>query len=145
MTAPDLLAVLADPAQAGAYYVDASDLDPLVLAAADIGLQSVTIHLGACQGKRGLLQCFADALMFPAGFGYNWDALADSLADLSWLPAAGYVLGLEQTGTLQRTHPEDFAALVSVLEDSCDVWRARAVPFWVFIAAAPADFDALPD
>jgi hypothetical protein len=145
MSAPDLLAVLADPTQSGAFYIDAGDLEPLMLAAADVGLQSVSVNLGSCRGKPELLQCFVDALMIPAGFGYNWDALADSLADLSWLPAPGYVVGLEQTQALQRAQPDEFAALVGVLEDTCETWRARGAPFWAFIAATPAEFDALPD
>ena len=45
--------------------------------------------------KAALLREIAAALEFPGGFGANWDALADSLGDLSWLSAPGYLLLLD--------------------------------------------------
>jgi hypothetical protein len=35
--------------------------------------------------KQSLLQLIATMLRFPAYFGYNWDALDECLADLSWI------------------------------------------------------------
>ena len=36
--------------------------------------------------KSDFLQACAEALGFPSYFGHNWDALEDSLRDLSWAP-----------------------------------------------------------
>jgi hypothetical protein len=47
-----------------------------------------------------LLEECATQLAFPIWFGNNWDALVDCLADLSWLPAAGYVLIWDRYGRL---------------------------------------------
>lgn len=48
----------------------------------------------------------ARALAFPSWFGHNWDALADCLGDLSWLPGRGHVLLWEQYGVLARSEPK---------------------------------------
>ena len=39
----------------------------------------------------------AAAFQFPYYFGENWDALDECLADLSWLPAAGYVILIRES------------------------------------------------
>lgn len=52
---------------------------------------------GVVDGRRvpdrpGLFAQYSTALEFPGWFGGNWDAFADCLQDLSWLPARGYVV-----------------------------------------------------
>jgi RNAse (barnase) inhibitor barstar len=42
--------------------------------------------------RNGVFDQFSAALEFPSWFGRNWDAFADCLKDLSWLPAPGYVV-----------------------------------------------------
>ena len=50
-------------------------------------------HLARPAGSKAeLLDAVAEALEFPAWTGRNWDALADALADLSWLPPGPHVL-----------------------------------------------------
>jgi RNAse (barnase) inhibitor barstar len=44
----------------------------------------VRIPLGVTR-KEDLLRCIAAKLKFPDYFGFNWDALDECLADLSWL------------------------------------------------------------
>ena len=90
-----------------------------------------------------LLQRMAAAFAFPPGFGLNWDSLADALSDLSWLPAEGYVLGLESPGDLREDCPEDFATFVAVLEGASLAWRDAGRPFWSFIALPDDEFEAL--
>jgi RNAse (barnase) inhibitor barstar len=50
----------------------------------DEGRCVVRIPLAIIQ-KQDLLGCIATKLKFPDYFGYNWDALDECLADLSWL------------------------------------------------------------
>lgn len=52
------------------------------------------------RGTAGLFDSCADSLQFPAYFGNNWDALADCLADLSWLPERGRVVLWDRYGML---------------------------------------------
>jgi RNAse (barnase) inhibitor barstar len=143
MSARPLADLLLQPGQAGAYYLTASDLEPLQDAAAELGMCCAHVSLADCRDKQELLQRFATVLEFPEGFGFNWDALADSLGDLSWLAAEGYVLGLQHSQQFRREHPEDYDTLVSVLEEAADGWRDQAVPFWAFITVPDDDFAAI--
>ena len=90
-----------------------------------------------CRGarnKRRLMESLAAALALPAYFGGNWDALADCLTDLEWLPAEGYVLMLRGLEGLARQSPRDYAMLVDVLSDASGYWRDAGVPFYVLLA-----------
>ncbi|HUE71888.1 MAG TPA: barstar family protein [Pirellulaceae bacterium] len=44
------------------------------------------------RSKQKLLAILADRLRFPAWTGRNWDALEESLRDLSWLPPGSVAL-----------------------------------------------------
>lgn len=143
MSARPLPSLLVDAREAGAFFLTERDLAPLQAAARDAGLHAVTLDLAGCNDKAGLLQQVAAAFGFPDHFGHNWDALADCLADLAWLDAPGYVLGIVHSEGLRVASGDDYATLVSILEDCSDQWRARGLPFWAFIALPDDDFDAL--
>jgi RNAse (barnase) inhibitor barstar len=91
------------------------------------------IDFSAVQTKGGLLDALARALGFPASFGHNWDALADALQDMSWHPANGYVLHLQNPASAERALGEDWATLLEVLSASTMYWRKRGKPFIVFV------------
>ena len=55
----------------------------------------------------------------------------------------GYALLLEHAGDLQDTDETVFDSLLDVLEETATAWRARGVPFWVFLAMPMAFFDEL--
>ncbi len=74
---------LTRPAQDGVYFVGVDDLDRLARTAAREELGVCRIDLAGCHDKDALLRRLAFALHLPATFGYNWDALADCLRDLS--------------------------------------------------------------
>lgn len=143
MSLQSLQTLLVEPDRAGTFYLTASDLSPLLEAAAGLGLRCIAVDLAGCGGKDELLRRLAGAFGFPPGLGRNWDALADALADLSWLPAEGYVLGLASAGALRDGDPEGFATLVAVLEGAALAWRDAGRPFWSFIALPDDEFEAL--
>jgi RNAse (barnase) inhibitor barstar len=126
--------LLRDAAASALVRIAPEDTDAVLDAAAAAGLCCVRIDLAGCQGKADLLARIADALEFPWWFGQNWDALADCLGDLEWLPAEGYVLLLENPGELQRAAPQDYATAAEVFADATQGWRERNTPFWVFIS-----------
>lgn len=143
MNARPLQALLVEADQAGTFYLTGSDLEGLRAAAGELGFRCVDIDLAGCADKPALMQRFAEAFAFPPYFGHNWDALADCLADLEWLPAEGYVLTLENLQALRDADPDDYATLVSVLEGACEQWSERGLPFWAFLALPDDQFDAL--
>jgi hypothetical protein len=86
------------------------------------------IDLGRAGNKNELMEAFADS-GFPAGFGRNWDALADALSDLSWAPAEGYVLRLGNAGRAALALGNEWATLIEVLRHAADYWKAHGKPF----------------
>jgi RNAse (barnase) inhibitor barstar len=123
-------------ADAGLRWIAAGEVEALCAAGRAAGLHCVRIDLGRCRDKAALLERLADALRFPDWFGHNWDALADCLDDLSWLPEGGVLLVLEDCRRFCAAAPRDYAVLLEILADAANAWRARAVPFWPFISMA---------
>lgn len=128
-----LRAMLADPTICGVYTVaDGVDNDALEAARA-LDFAGIAIDFDGCAGKDDAIARVGTALHFPDWFGGNWDALADSLADLSWLPAPGYVLLLERIDAWRESDPAAFETLTTILEDASARWAADRVPFWVLL------------
>lgn len=117
------------------HFVTAADTAGILDTGHAAGLLSIRIDLAGCRDKSELLARVADALEFPGWFGQNWDALADCLGDLAWLPADGYLLVLEGAHELRRCAPRDYWVALEILAESARAWRERHVPFQVFINA----------
>ena len=81
--------------------------------------------------KDAFLRAVARACRFPATFGNNWDALADSLSDLSWAPANGYVL-LYDHHTRFRSRP-DWTTVLDIFSDAAQRWSEAEIPFFVLL------------
>ncbi|HYM86728.1 MAG TPA: barstar family protein [Pseudoxanthomonas sp.] len=136
---------LGDPARAGIFFVTGEDLGMLAAAAHDAGLLPCPIDLMGCGNKPTLLLRIAVAMDFPTTSSRNWDALSDSLRDLNWMPADGYVLLFDGAGELHHADEEGFDTLVSILDEANTAWAARGVPFWAFLALRERDFVELED
>ena len=118
-----LLQRLRDPKRSGVYR--ASDAAAIREATAGSALDVVAIDAAADP-----LQEIAGALAFPKWYGGNWDALEDSLGDLSWRKGEGHVLVF--TG-----YPGDSGLLIEVLRSTAEYWMQRKKPFFaVFIDPA---------
>ncbi len=117
---------------AGLHPLPAS-ISNIRAAAAAVGLLCIHIDLSSCTNKRRLLAQFARSLQFPNWFGHNWDALADCLGDLAWLPTSGYVLILEHTAALRAQDADSFATVLDILSGTTARWASVGLPFWVFI------------
>lgn len=143
MNPQQLRELLADPSQAGAYFVDARDTHAMAEAGAALGFAVVRIDLSGCRDKADLLMRAAAALAFPDWFGHNWDALADALEDLSWLPAAGYLLLLEHAQNWQAQAGDDPATLLDILNESSALWAEQRKPFWALFPMPAERLDAM--
>ena len=98
------------------------------------GLRPFEVDCGSVRTKRRLMEQLARSLAFPDYFGANWDALADCLTDLEWVPADGYVLTLRGLQGLARQSPRDYAMLLGVLTDAAQYWQQEEVAFYVLLA-----------
>ncbi|MFN8096915.1 MAG: barstar family protein [Dermatophilaceae bacterium] len=67
--------------------------------------------------KAETLQLFAEVLRFPAYFGHNLDALADSLGDYAARQRDSWTLVWDGTRFLRAADPATFDAIVAVLDD----------------------------
>jgi hypothetical protein len=134
MTTPlDLRALLLDPANNGVYYFDRGDREDLADAAANAGLRVAPVDLADCAGKHDALARIALALAFPEWFGGNWDALADALGDLSWLPEGGQLLLFDNAWDWRGRDGEDFAVLLDICGEAAQGWARERRPFWAVI------------
>jgi RNAse (barnase) inhibitor barstar len=129
-----------DRARAGPLrWINAAEVATLCAAGAAAGLHCARVDLSGREDKAGLLDALADALSFPEWFGRNWDALADCLGDLSWLPARGYLLVLEHPARLRARAARELDVALDILLEAAHDWAARDVPFHVFIAVGGAN------
>jgi hypothetical protein len=102
---------------------------------ADAERRGAVAHLvGSAATKAGLLEEFARALEFPAWVGRNWDALADALGDLSWLPAAPHVVVWAGSAALRNAHPAEYATALDVLRHAASASAGTARPLTVLLA-----------
>ncbi|MGX5731069.1 barstar family protein [Pseudoxanthomonas beigongshangi] len=134
---------LGDARQAGVFFVTSEDLDSLAAAGRDAALGVRRVDLSGCENKASLMLRLATQLDFPDSTGRNWDALSDNLRDLSWLPAPGYVLLLDQGAELRRRDEAVFDTLLDVLDEAAQFWAGQDVPFWAFLALDEDDFEEL--
>lgn len=87
----------------------------------------VRIDGRAVPDRAALLSRLAAELKFPDYFGGNLDALHDCLDDLEqYAPAPGYLVLVEHADAACPARPEDFAAVIEVLEEA--VLQRRAQP-----------------
>lgn len=132
---------LTRPAGNGVYFVGTDDLDRLAREAARHELYVGRADLAGCHDKGELLHRLVVSLRLPASFGHNWDALADCLRDLGWLPGWGHVLLFEHVDELRQAAPADYATLLGILDDAATFGNERDMPWFAFLAMPDAAFD----
>ena len=133
---PRIQSILHDPAEAGVREFPSESVRELERAARHLHYPFAHVDLGNARDKDDLLGALALALRLPDWFGFNWDALADCLCDLSWKPAPGYVIFIEGHDALRRACPAEIDTLVEILADAAEYWRNQEIPFWSFFSAA---------
>ncbi|RFU84219.1 hypothetical protein DY218_23690 [Streptomyces triticagri] len=125
-------------AEDGPAGVDApGDPGPVLALAAESGRAVLLLDLAGVRDKAGFMDRCTTRLDLPDWFGRNWDALADCLTDLSWLPAAqGRVLVLAGWAEYAREQPRDWAVAREVLAEASEYWRTRETPLTVLLTVA---------
>jgi hypothetical protein len=122
---------LCDAKRSGVYRASAAE----AIRQATQGSALDVVSIDAAQKP---LEKIAAALAFPKWFGGNWDALEDSLGDLSWRKGEGYVL------VFSGYPAEDRERLIDVLRSSAEYWAGRRKPFFA-VFVDPARELPLPD
>ena len=101
---------------------------------ADARDRGMPAHLArAAASKAELLDAVADALDFPSWTGRNWDALADALGDLSWLPPGPQVLVWTAPERLRAADPTAYGTAVDVLREAAQGSVGSARPLTVLL------------
>ncbi|MBB0231971.1 hypothetical protein FOE67_21340 [Streptomyces calidiresistens] len=84
--------------------------------------------------KRLLIEEFAATFDFPTGTGRNWDALADLLTDLSWLPPArGRLMVAPHWSAWRARDTEAVDTAEEILREAVVHWSTRPVPLAVLL------------
>lgn len=133
MSEVQLQSILADAGKAGVYHLPHIDKKQLVGAAKDGGLAAFRVNLTKVGDKEQMLAAIAKSLKFPRGFGHNFDALADCLADMAWKPADGYLVLLEHCDGIHNQAEEDFVSTLNIFERAASDWREEGIPFWCLV------------
>jgi hypothetical protein len=94
--------------------------------------------------KRSFIRTAGAALEFPAYSGQNWDAFEESLRDLSWAPAAGYVVLFDEPDQFAERAPDQWETARSILQQAIDTWRAGGVPMVVLFRRAGRSLPEIP-
>jgi hypothetical protein len=84
----------------------------------------IDLPLGPAASKQDMMAVFAHGFDLPRWFGHNWDALADCLTDLEWLPEGSLLVLIE--GALADA--DEAHMLCDILEDTCDTWQRLGRP-----------------
>lgn len=87
-----------------------------VVRAAGAGGATVRV-VPAGDDKAETLRLFAEVLKFPAYFGHNLDALADSLGDLAAATEGAWTLVWDGARFLRSADPDVFEAITDILTD----------------------------
>lgn len=112
--------------QAGLFHVGpAASVGSLVLEAKSGG--AVTYVVAPVDSKARFLDEVAETLRFPPWAGHNWDAAADLLADLSWLPAGPVTLIWAEPESLEDDDAAAYRTAVDVLSYAARSNRSRTL------------------
>ncbi|MBT2447335.1 barstar family protein [Streptomyces sp. ISL-43] len=119
--------------------LDPRPLAPALEAAEAAGWTTVRLDLDGVRSKAELMRRCGGALRVPEYFGGNWDALADALRDLSWLPdAPGRLVAVTSWRGYATARPDDWETLREILEEAVDFWReGDGAGLTVLLAASP--------
>ncbi|KON82479.2 barstar family protein [Azoarcus sp. PA01] len=129
----ELASVLQQPERAGVYHLPQHGAEAITRAAHELDFPVLQVDLSGCADKGDFLARIAAGLQFPDWFGQNWDALADCLGDMTWLPADGYVIILEHADRLRGAAEADFITALEIFDEAVREQADEGVPLWIFV------------
>ncbi len=132
-----LLPLITGQQSPGVYRLRSAARAKYILASVQpYGWQSAHLVGEQIATKAALLHACATAFHFPNYFGHNWDALEDSLRDLAWLPAKGYLLLYDNVSTLAKPQPQEWAIALAIFQEVSAHWQQMHIPFVLLLRNA---------
>ena len=125
--------LFANSSLAGVHHLPHGSTDQLMEGAYAAGCLVIRVDLEQARSKSEMLDAIGKGLRFPEWFGHNWDALADCLMDMNWLPATGYVIILDRCDGIHGRAEKDFVNLLDIFQEAADIWREENIPLWCLV------------
>lgn len=100
---------------------------------ADRGWKGFFVDGTGIVDKATFLNRFAAALGFPSYFGHNWDAFEESITEMTWAPAPGYVILWDEMANFADAAPDQWNTAHAILRQAAAYWQERDVPFYVLV------------
>jgi RNAse (barnase) inhibitor barstar len=114
------------------WHADRREAARGVTEAERAGWRVFWLDASGVRDKAALLERCQEEFALPSYFGHNWDALEDSLKDLSWAPATrGYLVVYDHWQDLAET--EIHHTLVDVFASAVAYWRGTPTPMAVIL------------
>lgn len=96
-------------------------------------MEFMEVDLKGVKDKKGFLKKAASGLGFPSYFGMNWDAFSDCLTDLSWRPAAGYVVLFKNHQIFAVKNPPDAHMAERIFDSAAQYWKQKKTPLYIIL------------
>lgn len=138
---PDAAQLLRDQDNANVYVADEDTARAMFHAGPAAGFNVYRIDLSQARTETELHRILGKALHFPDWYSTSWEALVESLNDMSWNEADGYLIILQRTDILRKHDPQAHATLIDTLQATVKNWHAQNVAFWVLLVG---DYPDLP-
>ena len=102
----------------------------------DFNWQCFLLDGGAMDSKATFLATCAKAFDLPDYFGANWDAWEETLNDLSWAPARGYIVLFDNVTAFADRATDAWETAVDIFGMAADNWGENGKPFYVLLRRA---------
>ena len=106
------------------------------------GWQFFHVDGARVQDKRAFIRTVGKALDFPTYSAQNWDTFEESIRDLTWAPAEGYLVLFDEPDQFAAREPEQWAVARDILDAAVRFQRQQGKPMVVLFRRAGR---ALPD
>lgn len=121
------------------HFIPQDDLevDAMHEACGKLGFPLFIVNAQDIHSVPALMVALSEAMKFPDGPDSGWDALLDSMRDLSWTKASGYVLVLTYADPLMSLLEGKFSTFLSIIEVTIRDWRDERGDFGERTAPVP--------
>jgi hypothetical protein len=142
----NLEAILKGEVASGVYrFASRAKPETVQAAAAAQGWRCFYLDGTTVADKASFLAACQEAFALPAYFARNWDALEECINDLSWAPAAGYIVLYDQVESFAAQDPTNWGTALYILRDAAGNWAHEGTPMVVLLRQAGRLEQPVPD